>query len=1104
VRSIQSIVMTILLLLSFCSVLEAFGGVPPSLTLFTPQIDGLTVTINGVTMPGMSGTSITRIHWDWGDGYSEDHWFANSHLYPNNGTYIITVTSYQSDGLTTTKARVVSLGVPPKNPILLLVNETIYPSIANRISVFRQDLSFDGYDAIVSLLSNGLDARQIKDIIKSYYTENNVTGCILIGDIKAAYTEFRTEDSSSVCISLDAADMYYMDLDGYWENVTHPDFYEHRPPGDTRQVVLYDSCQTFYDEYIVYLNESKKWDYSTIENKVQYKAEIWVSRIMGHNLAVSGKNETDIINEFLYWNHAFRTERKRIEDRVYLLNAIGSGYNDQNMNYSSIFDSVVKKEYVTKNDYLNCLRNPNGSKLTYLTAHSGPQIHCLYDANLMVDELAGSNKTSVFYILNACSSCRWDQYVSSPANPDYLGGTYVFDKSESDYGLGAIGFTGVGGFNWLEFFTDYLNTNPYGSYGEAYKYWFNENLMRIFTAWNYVYLGDPIIGPSSPRLVRNVDTGLRYEKIQEAINAPETQNGHTIVIGAGTYYENVVVNKTISLFGENREKTVIDGKGAGNSISVIANGVLISELTATNCGDSYPNSGIFLNMVEDAIVTCCNVSYNRGHGIFIMWGTNNSLLNNVIEYNVQPGIRVDGTAAHALIANNTIENNQPDGIFLYSAYHVLIEKNTILNNKQCGITPQGGSTNITIRHNFVLNNGWHGIFFVGSTASLIEANILAKNGLSGLGFVGSSDHNSISGNTVEGNSRGISFYESSNNSIIHNNFWNNASQVDTYNSVNSWDSGYPSGGNYWSDYTGIDVNGDGIGDSPYVIDGDNQDNYPFMNRIPYECGTIHIRGDGNVDPPEAPIWREGDLYTLMVNIISDADGIVIERNNMMLDGAGYTLQGPENGTGINLSGTNNVTIKNTHIKDFVTGIEVSFSNYNSISGNNITANNEYGIVLVFSSSNSISGNNITNSGYGILLGSSSSNSIFHNNFINNAQQAYSIDSVNVWDDGYPSGGNYWSDYTSTDADHDGIGDTPYVIDGLNQDNYPLMQPFTKIQIPGDINHDGIVDIFDIVIVALEFGHPPPPIVDLRADVNKDGLVDIFDIVVVALHFGETG
>ena len=57
--------------------------------------------------------------------------------------------------------------------------------------------------------------------------------------------------------------------------------------------------------------------------------------------------------------------------------------------------------------------------------------------------------------------------------------------------------------------------------------------------------------------------------------------------------------------------------------------------------------------------------------------------------------------------------------------------------------------------------------------------------------------------------------------------------------------------------------------------------------------------------------------------------------------------------------------------------------------------------------------------------------------------------------------------------------------------------------PGDINHDGVVNIVDIVIVALEFGRPPPPIVDLRADVNKDGIVNIIDIVIVAVHFGET-
>ena len=56
---------------------------------------------------------------------------------------------------------------------------------------------------------------------------------------------------------------------------------------------------------------------------------------------------------------------------------------------------------------------------------------------------------------------------------------------------------------------------------------------------------------------------------------------------------------------------------------------------------------------------------------------------------------------------------------------------------------------------------------------------------------------------------------------------------------------------------------------------------------------------------------------------------------------------------------------------------------------------------------------------------------------------------------------------------------------------------------GDLNRDDVVDIFDITIVATQFGRPPPPITDLRADVNSDGVIDIFDLVVVALHFGET-
>jgi hypothetical protein len=78
------------------------------------------------------------------------------------------------------------------------------------------------------------------------------------------------------------------------------------------------------------------------------------------------------------------------------------------------------------------------------------------------------------------------------------------------------------------------------------------------------------------------------------------------------------------------------------------------------------------------------------------------------------------------------------------------------------------------------------------------------------------------------------------------------------------------------------------------------------------------------------------------------------------------------------------------------------------------------------------------------------NSICHNNFVNNTQQARSsFDSTDARDDGYPSGGNYWSDYVArypnaSEIDASGMGNTPYVIDTNNTDNYPLIVPHAVI------------------------------------------------------------
>jgi parallel beta-helix repeat protein len=269
-------------------------------------------------------------------------------------------------------------------------------------------------------------------------------------------------------------------------------------------------------------------------------------------------------------------------------------------------------------------------------------------------------------------------------------------------------------------------------------------------------------------------------------------------------------------------------------------------------------------------------------------------------------------------------------------------------------------------------------------------------------------------------------------------------------------------------------------------------------------GTIYIRADGSVDPTTANITNVDNVtYTFADNIY---DEIVVERDNIIVDGTSYTLQGTENGVGIDLTGRSNATIKNMEIKAFrrgiyvydssnntisgnnitnnsygiwlsgsnntISGNNITNNNYygirlydssnNTISGNNITNNKEGGIELHGSSNNTISGNNITNIHTGIYLARSSNyntfsrnnitnnsggiklirslnNIICHNNFVDNTlYQVFSYESTNVWDDSYPSGGNYWIDHVCTGNPSD--GSQPYIIDENNIDHYPFQDP----------------------------------------------------------------
>jgi nitrous oxidase accessory protein len=174
-------------------------------------------------------------------------------------------------------------------------------------------------------------------------------------------------------------------------------------------------------------------------------------------------------------------------------------------------------------------------------------------------------------------------------------------------------------------------------------------------------------------------------------------------------------------------------------------------------------------------------------------------------------------------------------------------------------------------------------------------------------------------------------------------------------------------------------------------------------------------------------------------VLDSLCNVTIYRNNIVRCEVGISLRGSSNSS---ISG-NNITNSDGN------GIWLHYrANYNSISGNNIE-NNGDGIELEYSIFNVIFGNNIRTNGRGVSLYSmasgedSSNNMIYHNYFINNTLQARITKGTNTWDDGYPSGGNYWSDYAGMDGNGDGIGDTPYVINENNIDHYPLMKPWTQ-------------------------------------------------------------
>jgi hypothetical protein len=304
-----------------------------------------------------------------------------------------------------------------------------------------------------------------------------------------------------------------------------------------------------------------------------------------------------------------------------------------------------------------------------------------------------------------------------------------------------------------------------------------------------------------------------YSTINAAVD--HASSGDTVLVKRGTYNENLLINKSLTVMGEESENTIVIGTGGFNRgqstvFTLAADHVKISGFTIESLNYSTASDHATGISVEgdNCTITGNNIR-NTYYGIFCSLQSSTTISRNNITSNFKDGIRFCGGSLNK------------------------ISENDIAGNAKSGIAIEGYSNTIS-RNNITNNNIGIGI---ASSYSLVFGNILTGNSNSGLYFA--SSNNTISANNISGSKWGIYFTSHfaapNGNKFYHNNFVDNEATIggsSPYN-VQFWDDGYPSGGNYWSNYTAehpnaTEVGTSGIGNTPYIIDENNTDNYPLL------------------------------------------------------------------------------------------------------------------------------------------------------------------------------------------------------------------------------------------------------------------------------------